>query len=569
LLATAALAALATWLVARRIAPERSKPKVASFEIGDVAPWSPLEVAQLAVSSDGTRIVYRSLEGLTQRSLQRADQVQARVEGECPFFSPDGESIGFFGGRGLTRVSVRGGAPTVIANVGSDTWRQLGGSWGPDYIVFATTLGLHRVAAGGGEVELLLSPDPDRNELSLALPEILPGGQTVLFTVVPRDPKAAYRVAALDLDSRERKTIVTDGAGARYAPTGHLVYVARGRLQAVAFDVDTLETSGDPQTVLDAEVAGANFELSDNGTLVYQPAMPPEGAAIPVWVDRDGRQEPIPATAGGWIYPRISPDGKRVAFDRWPAEGRDIYIWDFERQSLSRLTDDPGEDVLPHWSADGSRIFFSSNRTRAAFNLYSRVADGTGKDELVFESPLTQMLFGLTPDGAQLLVEQGSDIFSVDVEEPRQARALLATEAGEWNPSVSPDGRWVAYQSDDEGQPEVFVGPFPEMDKRRWKISAGGGEAPRWSSKGDEIFFRGPSGNMMAAQVTLTPTFAPGKVTELFSNPSSAEFIGGRKYDVSLDGRFLMVKEAPRTRRDRLVVVMNWFEELKAKVPVR
>src|SRR6185436_124883 len=158
--------------------------------------------------------------------------------------------------------------------------------------------------------------------------------------------------------------------------------------------------------LLDEEVVATNFDLSDDGTLVYQPATAAKAAQVLVWVDRNGHQEPLSAPAGSWIYPRISPDGKRVASDRFGEEGRDIYIWDLERENLSRLTDDPSEDLFPHWSADGSRIFFSSNRTGGPFNLYSRAADGTGRDERVFESDATQMLMGLTPDGRQLLVGQ-------------------------------------------------------------------------------------------------------------------------------------------------------------------
>ena len=262
-----------------------------------------------------------------------------------PFFSPDGESIGFFQEDGeLARVSVRGGAPTVIADFGDDG-RSLEASWGPDdRIVFATTLGLYRVAASGGEPELLISPDPEQQELYFFRPQILPGGRTVLFTVLPRDPKAAPRVAALDLDSLERIAILSEGYGARYAPSGHLVYVARGRLQAVAFDVDTLRTRGEPQTLLDTEIAGSSFQLGDNGTLVYQPSNP-GGARCP-GMGRSRRPGGAPRGPCGRLGPpRISPDGKRVAAERWTAEGRDIYIWDLERATLSRLTDDPGEDI--------------------------------------------------------------------------------------------------------------------------------------------------------------------------------------------------------------------------------
>jgi hypothetical protein len=440
------------------------------------------------------------------------------------------------------------------------------------------------LAASGGKAELLVAPEPEKGELSYSQPVFLPGGGTVLFTIAPRDPKASYKVAALDLESRERTTIVTGGAAPRYSPTGHLLYVAGGRLHAVAFDADTLTTRGDPQIVVDGEVMRGNFDLSDNGTLVYQRASKGTGAAeILVWVGRDGRQEPLPDAPSGWSFPVISPDGKRVTAERWPAEGRDIYVWDLERRSMSRVTDNPAEEIRPHWSADGSRIFFASNRT-GPFNIYSRAADGTGSDELVFASDVWTVGAGLTPDGAQLFahkLEPSVDIIAIDLEPPHDARYLLATSADESSPSVSPDGRWVAYASDHEGHSEIYVGPFPDMGARRWKISTSGGGLPFWSPKGDEIFFRGPTGSMMSAQVTLEPTFAPGKVTELFPNPSPEKYgvgAGTRDYDVSLDGRFLMKRrvspaasptEGESPRGERLVVVLDWFDELKAKVPVR
>jgi Tol biopolymer transport system component len=321
---------------------------------------------------------------------------------------------------------------------------------------------------------------------------------------------------------------------------------------------------------VDVEIGGSSFQFGDSGTLVYQPSNP-EGPSVLVWVDRDGDQELLAAPPAGWTYVDISPDGKRVAVERITGKERDIYIWDLERAILSRLTDDPFEDSIPRWSADGNRIFFSSNRT-GVFNVYSRAADGSGSDELVAESDVTQYMQGLTPDGSQVVVaHQGEDLVAIDLGPPHQAHTLLATKFAERTPSFSPDGRWVAYESDADGQPEVYVRPFPDLETRLSKISSGGGEHPLWSAKGDEIFFRDPSGSMMAAQVALTPTFAPGKVTELFSNPPRGEYFGGgsRGYAVSpLNDRFLMTLRPTRRQSDRLIVVMNWFEELKAKVPV-
>jgi serine/threonine-protein kinase len=309
LAATAAGAGLAGWLAASRDAAPVPQPGRVTFEIHDIDGVGGLaSPRQIAISPDGSRVLHQR-GGITLRSLEHSNSVQARWDGNSAFFSPDGESIGF---EGLNRVSVRGGTPTRVAAI--EYTRFYGATWGPqDRIVVASDRGLHSVSAGGGPVELLVSPDPDQRELFFTSPEILPSGKTVLFTVVPRDSSASPHVAAFDFGSRQRRVVLPLGEGARYSPTGHLLYVADGRLHAVAFDPDTLETRGEAQAVLDERVARANFDVSHTGTLVYEPLKegPP---ALLVWVDRDGRQEPISAP-GSWVYPRLSPDGKRVAGD--------------------------------------------------------------------------------------------------------------------------------------------------------------------------------------------------------------------------------------------------------------
>jgi Tol biopolymer transport system component len=403
-------------------------------------------------------------------------------------FSPDGEWIGLVG-HGLSRVSVRGGTPTRIADLDSDT-RFFGANWGPnDRVVVTTDRGLHSVSADGGPVELLVTPDAEQGELSFSSPEILPGGKTVLFTVLPSDHRASPHVAAYDFETRQRRVVLPLGEGAIYSATGHLLYATDGRLHAVAFDPDTLETRGAGQAVLEEPIEGANFDVSDTGTLVYQPQSARRSPNRLVWVDRGGREEPLSAPPHAWVYPRLSPDGKRVVADLAPStRDRDIYILDIERETLSRLTNDPDEDLAPYWSADGRSVFFSSGRGGSVWNLYVRAADGTGRDELFFQSDtgVGVSVSGRTPDGRQLILN-ADGVVAIDVEEPRQSHLLLREGS---IATVSPEGRWVAYQSGFEGQEEVYVGPYPDLGSRRETISSGGGRHPLWSPRGDELLRR-------------------------------------------------------------------------------
>ncbi len=349
------------------------------------------------------------------------------------------------------------------------------------------------------------------------------------------------------------------------------------------FDLDTMDVVGDPVTLTEEAVAvaregGAEFALSMSGTLVYVPARS-EGNRTLVWVDREGREEALGAPALRYVYPRISPDGTRVAVDIRRGGNRDIYIWDFERENMTRLTDHPTEDLFAVWSRDAQRIFFSSDRN-GVFNVFSRAADGAGPAELILESPRVHMLTSLTPDGSRLVIaEEASgtggdrfDIVALTVGEPRTIEPVLATTYREIGGEVSPNGNWLAYQSDETGQVEVWLRPFPDVNRQRIKISVTGGEQPLWGPDGNELFYRNLAGDMMAVPVQFLPDFTHGAVTEAFPKrvyPSSTS--GSRRYDISpIDGRILIRKpvEDSSGAAENLAVVLNWLEEVKERVPV-
>ena len=543
--------------------------------------YSSVLARSVAISADGTHIAHSTVRTpLAVRSLDDSDtQVELQQEGNQPFFSPDGEWIGFFRFETLSRISISGGAPSTIASLNA---RVLGGSWGSDeMIVFATTLGLYRVSAEGGEPELLAAPDPENGELYYAWPQVLPGNRSVLFTIVPQgsESDAEAIVATLDIESREQSVVLRGGSGGRYASTGHLVYSAGGQLHAVGFDVGALEVRGEPVPLSIEDVqmirgVAADFDLSSNGTLVYIPANAPSALRTLVWVDRDGSVEQVPVPPARYVYPRISRNGGRVAVDVNVAGERDVYIWDFERESMSRLTNSPTEDFFGHWSADDRHVFFSSNRN-GTINIFSRASDGSGQAELLFETASTQFLVGLTPDGDRLLVgqvRQGAsdlDLAAMRLQDPVRVEILLSTEYREMNPDVSPDGNWLAYQSDASGQFEVYVGAFPDVERERRQISTAGGRFPAWAPSGEELFYRAPTGEMMAAAVRLAPDFEVEEVAEAFPQGGLMPMaFGGRGYDISpTDGRFLMTQPVEDIEGEGIMVVLNWFQELISRVP--
>jgi len=543
----------------------------------------------VAISPDGRRIAHAPRGGvLSVRSLDRTDASSELVlnGAKQPFFSPDGTWIGYFvaAGANLWKIPATGGAPRPIA---SGAARSMGASWGTDgTIVFATTVGLYRVSAEGGDAELLAAPDVELGELYYAYPQILPGGRAALFTLVPDEggTDTGSSIVVLDLETLERSIVLRGGGGARYVPSGHLVFSAEGRLNAVAFDPRTRAVRGDPvpldiDGVAMARGPVADFDVSEDGTLVYAPVASP-ARRILVWIGADGTEEPLAVPPLRYIYPRISPDGSRIAVDAWrdePGSGanRDLFLWDIRRESLTRLTRDPAEDLSGEWSPDGSTIYFSSNRT-GAFNVFARAADGTGEAVLVRESATSQWVNGPVLDGDRLLVAQvrdgaaDFDMVSFSARAPDVVDTLLSTESWEESMALSPDGRWLAYQSTSPGVSlEVFVGPYPNVAGRRWQISTDGGAHPLWSRDGTRLFYRAPTGDIMAVAVETSPDFRVGDAARAFPNVDDlgSGTTGGRRHDISpVDGRLLVTKPVEEEGDNGIVVVLNWAGTLDDRV---
>ena len=560
----------------------------------------------LAVTPNGTHVVYTAgaESQLVVRALDRLDPMPlaGATNARAPFISPDAQWVGFFDrldegittgpvvGGALKRVPIGGGPPIVIAPISGGS---RGATWGDDdAIIFATSdpaTGLLRVAARGGEPEVLTRPDPKNDERDHHYPSLLPEGRGVVFTVVPGGPQR--RVAVLDLKTGQARTLIRSGSQARYLETGHIVYEDGGALWAVRFDVTTLDVVGDPVPVLERvtwSTATANLAFSRNGLLVYAPSAGAGDRRSLVWVDRHGAESPIGSPQRRYLLPRLSPDGSRVAVSI--NDGRELgyWTWDFSLAKLTPLQAGPEPfGSFSVWSADGRHLIVGG-----ASKLYRRAVDGTGSDEhLTDASPDARQrrAVAVSPDGSKLIFEQlmtgGSyDLMVLSLDDAVRSNAapanrtstLLGTPSDERNPSFAPDGRWIAYESNRTGQFQVYVRPFPNVGDADHQISTAGGRTPLFAPDGREVFFVSGSA-LMSAPVQLTPAFRAGNPAKLFDTSSvilDGRRMGntGRTFDVSRDGgRFLMLKDdeaaaAEQAVRPNIIVVQNWFEEVKARL---
>jgi serine/threonine-protein kinase len=446
-------------------------------------------------------------------------------------------------------------------------------------VLYGDARGLFRVAAAGGVPEQLYTIDGIEQVVSV---EDLPERNTVLYTVIPMRgnnmrmaaSSPAARIEALDLRTGKRHLVLRGGGRPHLTPTGHLLYASGNTIYAVGFDRHALEVRGTAVPVVTTP-GMIEFDVSDNGTLAYQSTVASEAREL-VWVDRHGVEESLGAPARAYLYPRISPDGTRVAIDvNETGVARDVWIWDLRRATLERFTQDAAHHPLVAWSPDGRFLVYGNERFGAS-KVYRQAADGSGAEELLLDNDALQMPVSFAPDG-RLLVSVGSlgpqrDLYLMNLEGERRLTPLIEGPANELWAEVSPDGRWVAYDSDESGQFEVYVRPFPgAAGGSRWQVSDGGRQ-PLWSRDGRELFFRGFDGSLMSVPVTPGARFEAGRARPLveggrYSGGGSGG--GGRTYDVTPDGRrFLMLKQPPARAKPELVVVLNWFEELGRLAPL-
>ncbi|MCG6927776.1 MAG: hypothetical protein LJF30_21030, partial [Acidobacteria bacterium] len=547
--------------------------------------------ASTVLSSDGARVAYAtgSATGrgeLFVRSLDRYEGVSlaSGPVGEAPyhpFFSPDGEWIGYVTRDEIKKVSVTGGAPITLAPVS----RSRGASWGRNgTIVFAPgpLTGLSLIPAAGGEATPLTTLDESSKEISHRWPQWLPGDRAVLFTSARGESTdLEMAIEAVDVESGERKVLHRGGQYGRYSATGHILFVQDATLFALPFDPDRLEVLGSQMPVLEGiesqpREASGQFDVSESGILAYVPGSASLQSFPVAWVDRTGRTETLWEEPGIYGAPRLSPDGKSLALCVLRDDNWDVWTYDLDRGVATRLTFGEGYDADPVWSPDGQWIAFASDREGAP-TVFRKRTDGSGEAERMHEPGLVDFSAPISwsPDGKVIIVQTGGgqtgdDLYFLEVGVEDKVEPFRATPFNEGMPAFSPDGRWIAYVSNETGRPEVYVSSYPP-GRGKWQISDNVGDQPRWSGDGRELFFRTDDGIMAVEVDGRGDGFRADKAALLFSGP----FLGGvggvsvpglsfPDFDVTADGsQFVMFAGGDNEMGFSTVhLITGWFTEL-------
>jgi Tol biopolymer transport system component len=530
----------------------------------------------VVISPDGTRLVYAATQGGIQRlyvramdSLLEAQPIPDTEGASSPFFSPDSQWLGFLAGGQLKKISVGGGAAATIT-----ISAYAGANWGSHGMIAfppANLSFLQQVPDAGGAPQRLTRLG--KSDSSHRWPEFLPGGKAVLFAASDGATNwTNAQIAVQVVGAGERRSLVQGGTQPRYVPTGHLLYAQGGNLMATTFDPQRLQVTGASVPVVDGVVqsvssGAAQYSISTTGSLVYVPGGVQGAGRKLVWVDRNGAEQPFAAPAHAYESPRLSPDGQRIAV----VADSQIWLYDLSRETLTRLTFEGNTNSRPVWTPDGKRIAFYSTKD-GQLNLFWQLADGSGGLEKLATSDFINVPVSFSPDGQLLAFHEanpttGEDILVLRLSD-HKVQPFLRTSFNEADPRFSPDGRWIAYMSDESGHSEIYVQPYPGPGGK-WQISTDGGTEPVWNRNGRELFYR--NGNkMMAVEITTQPSFALGNPRVLLEGPYMLATVPISNYDVSPDGRrFLMIKptEQAQAAATQINVVLNWFEELKRRVP--
>jgi serine/threonine-protein kinase len=561
---------IAVWTL--RPAPSATTPAVVRLAVtlnaGEEVPAG----YPMALSSDGRQLAYIASNRIHLRSMNSlVSRVLAGTEGaQGPFFSPDGQWIGFVAQNKLKKVSTSGGVPQTL----SEAVQAGGGSWGPDetiYYAAGAASPIWKIPAAGGSPERVTTLDRSKGEVSHRWPQLLPGGKALVFTTWTGPGWDERHLHLHVLGTGERRVLLQGASTGRYVASGQLVYSRAGALLATPFDLGRLEIAAVPPTPVELQVReasqGAEFAVSDNGMLAYISGNPQGYVSRLVIADRSGTIEPLPAPPQPYNDPAISPDGLRaVVTVRAGTHG--LWIYDFSRGTLTALRT-KGSAQDPFWTPDGKRIVF--RQTLAGYrNLYWRPADGSEDEERLTTSENLHTVGSFTPDGKWLAFSEtdpatSPDIWLLPLSGDRKPQVFLKTPSAEQNPRFSPDGRWLAYVSNESGRDEVYVRRFPDPGAK-WQISTDGGNAPVWSRDGEELFYRSAD-KTMVVDVRTRPAFGSPRVLFEGRFPTSTTSVSG--YDVFPDGRrFLRPQQLePEQPATQVNVVINWFEDVKRRVP--
>ncbi len=538
---------------------------------------------EVAISRDGTRVAYIGRTETTRWQLyvRSLDEIVPRpIVPDAPAvlnpaFSPDGQWIAFGDNGRLKKVPVSGGTPTDLCLAGRGGTRGI--AWASnDIIVFGagddTPAGIRRVSAKGGEPTAITTRDVSK-EASHFWPIAVPGGRYVIFAVQSKESSAydEFDIDVVSLDGGSRRRLLHGGMPFRVLPTGHLIF-ARGRsVFAIPFDVARGEVHGTPVSVL--AWPGSGIDLSDTGTVVMTQGGADDAARSLTWVERDRDSTPITLPPRAYYDPRISPDGQRLVVEGTDA-GDDIWVVDLRRGTTTRVTFDSGEDETPAWSPDGKWVAYASSRAGQQRTIFRRAADGSGPEEKLFAAPDHMHVDDWSHDGRSLLLtvdaaSTKTDIWVLPLDGTGKAKPLLNSGFAEANARFSPDGRWIAYESNESGRGEVYVQRFPALGGKV-QVSTDGGGQPVWSLDGRQLFYRG-GGKLISVSVAGGDPLQLGVATPVIDDTfvnKGANHVG---YDVAADGRrFVFAREtASVTPRRYFDVIEHWIPELLRRVPAQ
>ena len=574
------IAGVLTWNLTRSPELEQRVTRL-SVAIPTDTSLSPSNSSNVAMSSDGSRLAFTTGQGESGRLyIREMDELEATlVEGSegarDPFFSTNGQWVAFYAGTELKKASLDGGSPITIVDKSDAS--TFSGDWGAaDDAIFYTQSygsGIFLISANGGEPEQLTEPDTSAGELGHWYPQLLPDGDSLLFTVYMPATQTP-RTDLLRLSSGERRTILDGATFVRYVPTGHLIYpTISNTLMAVPFDLTTLEVTGPAIPVLEDIVFGrdtqSQFSFSDDGAFAYVPASALAADQMLVWVDREGTVRPATEERRRYAEPELSPDGDRLAVRIGDAES-DIWVLELERGTLTRVSFEEGVELSPLWRPDGSQLLFAAEAGGPAFDLFRRASDGSGEAEELYVTQFDKYPKSLSADGTMLAFrenhpETSGDIWILPFEEGGELQPFARTPFEEVEPEFSPDGRWVAYASNESGRFEIYVQDYPGPGGKA-QISTDGGTEPRWAKGGRELLYRNGR-QVMAVEIEGTEGLTAGAPAVLFDG----DFLTSqweRNYDVAADGQqFVMIADDPDAAEPQIEVVLNWFEELQERAP--
>jgi Tol biopolymer transport system component len=563
-------------------------PAISRFDL-DVPPKTELNLISrpaVTISPDGSQVVFAAvLDGVSRLYVRRRDAVEARLlpgteEASDPVFSPDGKWLVFFGGSKLKKMQLDG-TPVSLA----DAPDARGVDWlGDNTLVYApSAIGpIYTIPAVGGVARAITSIDEKARERTHRWPVALPGGRAVLFTVgtfASPDNYDDSQIDAVILSSGERRRVFERAALVRLAP-GHLLFARGAVLSAVPFDTDKLTVAGTPVQVLqgvngDTTTGASDFALAADGTFAYVPGDSRTGLNRPVWANRNGMTELFDLPENLYFDPRMSPDGSRVALTigrgarSGAGEGSDdLWVYEIARKTLTRFTFGGGD--TPVWSADGSRIYYvSQNAAGTQSTIWMRPSDGSRDPVRLATIDSRAFLHYVSPDGRSFIIDfedhngKGRQIFRWFADSTAKPEPLVATPSDEYAAAVSPDGRWLAYQSNESNRYEVYVRDL-QGTGARWQVSNGGGEEPHWSPNGRELYFRAES-RLFVSPVERQPTFRPGTPSLLMQGIYNMRSDSGISFDVDpKSGRFVMIRLASSgASQARVRLVLNWLDEFR------